>query len=304
MGRPIKSKFFGNTNAGATRRSDDQIGGEGIASLTVGNSGSYQINNANSAPTVTVAAPEIPTGVRATVEITWEVDRITVANGLAGHGYVTGPATLTGLAGVTANVTAVGSGQGEIQAIVPVDRGEFTTVPTAASTYQALQVGHGDGNQQLNVFYRIKTIAITEPGSGYRSAPAVSFAGGTGTAATVTATLAATQTNALDFVAWIPGGESALVGDIINQVTTTAYRVRTADGIGKVKLVADTPGEGEMALIATDSWGSEYYVIRLYEHLARVVQKAGEGFQFASGSQVKWTFGEAVENNSVSVANK
>lgn len=303
MGRPINKKFFGNTNSGTGTRNDDKIGGEGIAGTSWTNAGSYHINAAHAAPSVTVDAPEIPTGVRATLAITWEVESIVVTNGLAGHSYSTGNTTLTGLVGVTANITAVGSGQGEVQVIVPVTRGEFTTdtINTGVGTFQI--VG-GDGNQQANVFYRIKSIAITEAGSGYRSAPGVTFSGGTGTNAVVSTTLAATQQNALDFVAWIPGAEGASVGEIINQFTTTKYRVRTADGVGIVKLAANEPGEGEMALIATDSWGSTYYVIRLYEHLARVVQLNGEGFQFASGSQVKWTFGEPVEGSIVSVANR
>jgi hypothetical protein len=35
MGRPIKSKFFGNTNSGTTGSGDDKIGGEGVANYSV-----------------------------------------------------------------------------------------------------------------------------------------------------------------------------------------------------------------------------------------------------------------------------
>jgi len=62
MGRPIKSKFFGNTNSGTTGSGDNKIGGEGVAGVTLVSTGAYT----SGLPTVTFAAPDIPTGVRAT----------------------------------------------------------------------------------------------------------------------------------------------------------------------------------------------------------------------------------------------
>lgn len=47
MGRPIKSKFFGNTNSGTTSSSDDKIGGEGVASLSISNFGQFLIQHMN-----------------------------------------------------------------------------------------------------------------------------------------------------------------------------------------------------------------------------------------------------------------
>lgn len=381
MGRPIKSVFFGNTNAGATRRSDDKIGGEGVAGVTVGTAGTYT----SALPTVTFAAPEIPTGVRATGVVHGKALSAVVS--APGAGYNLGDSvlqdvsagneglyatwtvsglTVTGITllnGGTANdvgdefdfsissfatplrVRVTASNAGVATGVSIVNGGDWVngTLPTNTLVMTRTQVVAGqDMNGQglqvnitawgvssvevategdytaitggakattsesgsgatLTITYGIKSVELTEPGSGYRSPPAVTTSTGAGE---VTATVTGTQNNALDFVAFIRGGESALVGDIVNQVTSTAYRVRTADGVGYAKLAANEPDEGEMKLIATDSWGSEYYVIRIQEHLVRVVQKDGEGFQFASGSQVKWTFGEAVEGNSVSVANR
>lgn len=63
MGRPIKKKFFGNTNEGVTTdTSDNNIGGEGIASVTITNAGDYT----GTLPTVSFGTPEIPTGIQAT----------------------------------------------------------------------------------------------------------------------------------------------------------------------------------------------------------------------------------------------
>jgi hypothetical protein len=386
MGRPIKSKFFGNTNTGATRRSDNHIGGEGVDGINLTNAGTYT----SGLPTVTFAAPEIPTGVRATGDV--HANALSAVATAAGTGYNLGDVlsenivagndgryatwTVTGLTvrgitlknGGTANdvgdvfafnnpnwptamrvrVTASNSGVATAVELVDggvlttgalpaaTDAGGFTRVQTAAGqdyngqnlqvnitawgvatvavadqgNYTAITGGAkattaapaGGSGATLTITYGLSGIEITEPGSGYRSAPAITVSTGGGS---FTADLTGSQQNALDFVAWITGGSSAKIGDIINQVTTTAYRVRTADGIGKAKLVADTPAEGEMNLIATDSWGSTYYVIRIQEHLVRVVQKDdADGFQFQSGSQVVWTFDAPVEGYSVSVANK
>lgn len=55
MGRPIKKKYFGNTNV-------PPIGGEGVASFTVGGTN----NNYTSIPTITsIGAPNLPGGVQA-----------------------------------------------------------------------------------------------------------------------------------------------------------------------------------------------------------------------------------------------
>jgi hypothetical protein len=385
MGRPINKKFFGNNNSGTTTRNDNQIGGEGVASITLGSTGSYT----SALPTVTFATPEIPTGVRAQGIV--HANALTAVATAAGSGYTLGNVlsqnviagdtgryatwTVTGLTvvgitlknGGTANdvgdvfafnnpnwptamrvrVTASTSGTATAVEIVDggvlttgalpsaTDAGGFTRVQTFGTidtngqnlevnitawgvatvavadqgNYTAVSAGAkattaapaGGTGATLTITYGLSGIEMTEAGSGYRSAPAVTVSTGSGS---FTAALTSSQQNALDFLAWIKGGSSAKVGDIVNQITTTAYRVRTADGVGRAELVADTPAEGEMTLIARDSAGNTYYVIRIQERLARVVQKTGSNFQFDSGSQVKWTFGSPVAGSIVSVANK
>jgi hypothetical protein len=64
MGRPIKKKFFGDLNRGSDSTStDDGIGGEGVASVTLGGTWS---GFTSTTTTVTFTTPEIPTGVTAT----------------------------------------------------------------------------------------------------------------------------------------------------------------------------------------------------------------------------------------------
>jgi hypothetical protein len=385
MGRPIKSKFFGNTNSGTTSSADNKIGGEGVSGINITSAGTYT----SGLPTVTFAAPEIPTGIRATGTV--HAHAISAVATAAGTGYhlndtlavnvVAGNEgrystwTVTGLKvvgitlknGGTANdvgdvfafnnpnwptamrvrVTASNSGVATAVELVDggilttgalpaaTDAGGFTRVQTAAGqdyngqnlqvnitawgvatvavadqgNYTAITGGAkattatpaGGTGATLTITYELSGVEMTNSGSGYRSAPAVTVSTGTGT---VTATVTSSQQNALDFTAWIKGGSSAKVGDIINQVANTAYRVRTADGIGRAQLVADTPAEGQMTLIASDSSGATYYVTCLNERTARLVRKTGSSPEFATGTYVPWTFGSAVEDYSVSVANK
>jgi len=64
MGRPLNKKYFGNRNIGTTGTGDDAIGGEGVASVTITNEGSYT----SALPTVSFSTPDLSGigGVRAT----------------------------------------------------------------------------------------------------------------------------------------------------------------------------------------------------------------------------------------------
>jgi hypothetical protein len=68
MGRPLNKKYFGNRNIGsASTTADNGIGGNGIASVTIGGvwSGFTQATS-----TVTFSAPQLPGGVTATGTVT------------------------------------------------------------------------------------------------------------------------------------------------------------------------------------------------------------------------------------------
>lgn len=65
MGRPIKKKYFGNTNTGDTStRSDDGIGGEGVSSVAVVTSGT--LYSTSTTVIWTASAPQIVGGVTST----------------------------------------------------------------------------------------------------------------------------------------------------------------------------------------------------------------------------------------------
>jgi hypothetical protein len=316
MGRPLNKKYFGNRNIGTTTSTDDGIGGEGLADYTLAvQKGSLIINATYSQPQLVIPAPSLPTGVQATATVVWEVESIVSQNGLAGNGYVTttgGATTLTGLAGVTLNITAVGAGQGEVQVMVPVNRGSFTTVPTAETSYQI--VG-GDGEQQATVKYRVKSITTVEKGSGYIAVPTLSWTtagtntGGTAVGVpTVTLTVdtgnvssSTNQENAIVPTAYVTGGSNK-TADIISQKNARRFKVKTTDGTEVCSLVAATPSAaGQMAIVATDSAGGTYWVVKISNHKAVVV--ANTGTQFADDSPAQWTFGSPVANVSVRITN-
>jgi hypothetical protein len=157
-------------------------------------------------------------------------------------------------------------------------------------------------------------VTITEKGSGYTSAPTVEIEdsdGGAETTGTATAVLttdtgapgsSTNQENAIAAFAFVTGGSNKL-GDIVRQVGSRRYRVKTADGTMVCELVTDgvANAAGEMTITATDSAGGTYFVKKLTARKAVLVRNTGT--QFATGASVKWTFGAAVEDAVVTIAN-
>jgi hypothetical protein len=148
------------------------------------------------------------------------------------------------------------------------------------------------GNGAINTF----TVA---GGTGYTTAPSVTITGANTTPAVATSTLVSNAvTNVIATSAFIPaanGGSSAVIGDIVKQVGARRYKVTTAQGTGKCKLVTAAPTAGTMTIAATDSLGSTYYVKKLDERLVTLIQNSdgGSGFEFANGTRAKWSLSAA-----------
>lgn len=155
-------------------------------------------------------------------------------------------------------------------------------------------------------------VTMTEKGSGYTSAPTVTIADsdvGAETSGTATAVLTTdngivgtvgNQENAIRCYAFVTGG-SRLVGDIVRQVSTDRYKVKTADGEMICQLVTDgvANAAGEMDITAYDSGAggsNEYWVKKLTGRRATLVSKGGGagGSEFATNSSAPWTFDAAV----------
>jgi hypothetical protein len=329
MGRPLNKKYFGNRNQGtggyqvtgnlsnSQNYADDRIGGEGILSITAApEAGDVLINSSYPAPTLVKPAPKIPGGVTSTSRVIWEVDRVALTSGGSGYehnGDLPVNATFTGLGGgVVASVASVGAGPGYPATTAGINftgaganRGEFIdTPPTAALTYEVCTPGNPTGgadNAQAQVFFRVKRIEVLTPGSGYAGTETFSWntAGCSGSPFPDAPTFALTvdtgavgsatnQENAIIIHANTIG-EGALVGDVIKQVSTRRYKVKTTDGIETCKLVANSnPAKFQAYMVATATGGT-YYVTKLTAHRATLVAKTGD--EALDGMSVQWTLG-------------
>jgi len=154
-----------------------------------------------------------------------------------------------------------------------------------ADHYQV--VGAVGNDAQAEITWRVKTIVMNEKGSGYTTAPTLSWAAGeagpiSGTSpGAPTAVLstdsgiigsATNQENAIIIHA-NTGNEGDQIGDIIRQVSTRRYKVKTADGIRICQLTDDdTPGVGYAYIQATDDNGNTYFVMKLTSKLAVLKQ--------------------------------
>ena len=216
MGRPIKKKFFGNTNIALD---GEGVGGEGVLTIAKNNTGTFYATSTSISLTFT--APQIPGGQTAS--------------------------------------------------------GSVTT----------------------NNLGNVATVTLLDGGSGYTSTPTATVTGGTtGTTATFTITMSTNRQNAISVTAYLlakDGGVSAKTADIIKQEAGTRYLVKTADGTGQCKLVAsNSPSAGQMYIVATDQYGSTYWVTKLTAHRARLTQRSMSGqYEFVTNAIAGWTLGSA-----------
>lgn len=307
MGRPLNKKYFGNRNTGSASTTGDDygIGGGFLASISNGTVGAIQINDTHRTfPSLTVAAPTLPGGVTATTSTVWEIAAIVISDD--GSGYTinqTGAAvtTVTGLYGyasVAPVLTINTDGSGNVSAINITSRGEFTSINGTGITTWAV-VGAGGTNAQITVTFRVKSISVTEPGSGYASTPSLSWSqvnGGTMPSAqsvtmgTDTGNVGATtnQENAILMTARLVGG-SAVTVDIIKQVSTDRFKVTDGTRTGIVKLkssVATAAGEASVRLLDSDN--GTYFATKITSRKATITRGTGVQAAFVTGTAVQW----------------
>jgi hypothetical protein len=192
-----------------------------------------------------------------------------------------------------------------------VVQGDYTVIPASPVSF----TGGGTG-AAATVPFGVSGIEITEKGSGYTSVSdaAITFSGGTASYTPVLTTdsgapgSSTNQENAIIAYAKTTSGGTSKPADIIKQRSTKRFKVKTADGTAICALVAPTapatsitPAFGQMTIGATDSAGGTYYVTKIGARRCTLTQ--GTGTQFASDSSVPYTFGSAVANESVKIAN-
>jgi len=202
------------------------------------------------------------------------------------------------------NTDGVG-GEGVLYANVYIGGTGYYTANVGV-TFAAPQLTGGttaEGTVTLNGDGNVTAIAVTTAGTGYTSAPVLTVTGANASGALGNVTLYGTgvTTNAIAVSAYIPGGSSAVAGDIIAQKGSKTYNVATAQGTGECVLVAAAiPTEGQMNITATDSAGGTYYVKKLTNRTAVLLRATGT--EFETDAKVKWG-DTAILNTQVSITN-
>jgi hypothetical protein len=315
MGRPIKSKYFGNRNYPYDNEQtggNSGVGGEKVAAVVISNSGTQY----SAGTTAAFGAPNIKGGIQATASLEFgtnsnlgKIMSVTVTN--AGSGYTAVPTlTLT----TASTVTYASTGTIAQQVIYPSSTtGIYAgmkvigTGISASATY-VTSVASGAVNlswPNAGAVTTVSSIIFVDAGASF--------------AKTVTTT--SNQLNALSIISYLTTGSSAISGgDIIKQESSRRYLVQNSQGVGQVKLSAGvgvdhTLAAGNMHLIATDGGGATYYVMKLTAHKAVVVNRTNTSTALIStstlvignisytGGDCGWTLGAAIGTNQVTLSN-
>ena len=302
MGRPIKSKFFGNRNYpydNANTGGTTGVGGEGVASVTFSNSGTLY----SQGTTVTFGAPNVSGGVRATG--TPVIDAAGLLRGVTitttGTGYTSAP-TLT--VTTASSVTKASTGTISQSVIYPATTTGISvgmkvtgTGINAGATYVLSVVGSAVNLSAANAGAVTTASSITFVDAGSAQANSVTLFANT------------TTQDSLAITSYLTTGSSAISGgDIIKQESSRRYLVRNSQGVGQVKLspgvgATHTLAAGNMHLVATDNGGATYYVIKLTAHKATLVNRTSTstavfgsttfsvgGINY-TGGKASWTIG-------------
>lgn len=175
-------------------------------------------------------------------------------------------------------------------------------------TFSAPQIPGGitaTGTAIIAANNTVTGITITNNGAGYTTAPTANvWAPNLITQATVSVTLSNSQQNAIKAYAnVVAAGATLQVAEIVKQTGSHRYRMNTANGASVCTLVSSsTVNQGQAVIYATDVLGNYYYVTKLTDRTATLIQ-ANTGRQFANNSHVSWNFTSAVANVSVVIDN-
>lgn len=294
MGRPIKKKFFGNTNPGAygSEQQGSGVGGEGVASITVSNGGTHY----SEGTTLAIGAPQIKGGKQATfsysIDPSTGVISVTLTDG--GTGYTSTPSLSVTKATTVSSTTNSGV----------TATNTFTVSTTAGIAIGMLISGASTGISGYVRAINGNVITSTQNNQGtWNNASNLQFIdNGSGFASSIAMT---SRQNAIKFTSYLSTGSSAQTnGDIIKQEASKRYLVQNAQGQGQCKLVAtDALAAGQMNIIATDGSGATYFVTKLTAHKAILVNRTSTSTALVSDLAAGWTLGAATGTNQVSIAN-
>jgi hypothetical protein len=303
MARSLNQKYFGNRNIGTTGASDDNIGGEGIASINWSYLGLFRGNDAINEPLVglDLPAPTLPGGVQATWTVTFEVATVSTGSGKTGlsvgdtYTYADGGSptiTVASISGTNATFTTT-AGTGIAYGSLPKD--------TTGVLITKVGTHSGPATFLTDINFKVKSATINQKGSGYTGAETFtvttySMTTGAAPAGTIVLTTdsgrvssSTNQENAIIAYAKTTSGGTSKAADIIKQSGARRFKVKTSDGTAICKLKSSAvSAEGEMTITATDTTGGTYFVTKISAHKVTVTR--GNGTAFATGASVPWTF--------------
>jgi hypothetical protein len=291
MGRPIKKKFFGNLNReyyGSVNRGSG-VGGEGVASvvmITTATTGYTTL------PTVTFPAVTYAGGAVATGAARMQLKSVSItSNANGGTGYAVGDIlTFAGGSGTAATVrVATISGSSTVTSVALISLGDYTALPNGGTT--ATHTASTGSGLVLNATYAVKSITVTDSGSGYENTGTVTISGSGGAAGRTVLYAGTTRQDAITIISYLTTGSSAISGgDIIKQESSRRYLVKNAQGQGICRLNTGTLAAGGMHIIATDYKGSTYWVTKLTANKARLYNRTNTSTAvFSVGQVAKWT---------------
>lgn len=297
MGRPLSKKYFGDTNTA-------NIAGEGLLSVGINAAGSY-----TSRPTITISAPDLPSGTQAAASVISTA--VSAVVGGTPTNFTTGDIITITKAGGSASFTVTDNGSGGIASVAVLDGGTWGALTgTATYTVTGPAPGYNPGGASgtaasatLTLTFQAASVEVTTAGSGYIAAPTVT-SGGSVTYNAITLT----STNVNGIIAYAYTGASREIVDIVKQQSSRRYKVTGAGGtVRSAVLVAKaSDSANEMDITATDSHSNEYWVLKITSRKALIVRKnpaAGEFVTGTSGIMVRWTTGSAVDGVSVKIQN-
>jgi hypothetical protein len=282
MGRPLNKKYFNAKPTGSV--------GEGVASYTITNRGSY-----TALPTVTVSAPSLAGGATATGSLTMRA--VSAVATVAGTGYAPGDVlTVVGGTGTAATfeVATVDVG-GEVLTVTLLSAGTYTAL--AANPAVTTTDSVAGANATLTITYEVANYTVTSSGSGYISAADAALTFNPASTTAATAVLTTGTTNVILAHAKVLGSATVLDADIAKQVSTNDYVMTTTDGTSRVALTTtDTPAPGGAYIVATDANGSTYYVTKLTAHRATLVRRTmNVAYLHPTGGTAVWSFDAATK---------
>ena len=336
MGRPLNKKYMGNRNLGATgtdTSADAGIGGESVASVTLGGTNNSTGFTNGSTSQATFSAPTLANGVTATgTVVTYAAGALTNATTYTTASGTKAAANITSKT-VTVKSTS-GSGTGATFSITTTggaasySLGSNVTVTLVAAgsgyaTTNTITIDGADmgGVTSTNDFTftlatfvattgTIKSITITNPGSGYATAPTLTLTVGTKGTLTVTPVLtidtgavgsSTYRENAIIAYAYINGALREV--DLVKQISTKRYKVSYGGTNYTARIrydaVADgtagyTAAEGyELNIVALDSAGGSYLVRKLYNRTCTLSPVSISRLSASAGSAI--TAGQQVK---------